>query len=88
MVAAVVYCLWRRYCYVRDSSYRTVYAVREYEDMEQFEKGLNSMAEEGWELEEWNTEPLYDEETSFERMGMQRPTGHSSFQIYRVVFTK
>lgn len=69
--------------------YQTQYRVRQYDDMASFEKGLNAAAEDGWELESWDTEPLYDWDTiKAQGSGVLKPLAHSSFQVYRVVYTR
>ena len=90
-----LYALWRAaYRRVSKPEHRTQYAVRMYEDMEQCEEGLNEMSADGWDLHSWHTEALYarDEESATtsgrRRCGPLPPPGHSSFQLYRVIFTK
>jgi hypothetical protein len=87
MGLAFIFYVWR--CVQPQPRYRTKYMVREYENMEDFEDGVNAASQNGWEMESWETEPLYDWETIKAREGGTiQPPGHSSFQIYRVIYTK
>ncbi len=90
-VMIVAFFIWvvTRFRSLREPGYRTEYRVCEFDDLESFEKGLNRTAKNGWELDSWDTEPLYDWETIKSReAGSVHHHGHSSFQVYRVIFTK